>query len=290
MSSVLLLVPVRTILYAVAVSLLLAGGTAFAAGPPSVEAGVARVNLPPPLEMQAALGGCGERMSKPAVGVHDAVWAKAVVLTQGGRKFALVTADVLGFPPLFKAAVMERLTPDGWGSDQVLLLPSHSHTSLDLMALHPGNIFTNLQAGLFHKELFELTANRLAQVIREAGKAPLPILAGSTTVAVPDRNRNRRSGNSAHDSNLTITRIDAGNSRPLAVLVNWTAHPTFMDAEDMLFSGDWPGHLQRTVEALIGSPRSSAKRAKLRFQSWPARPQLPFLIGTAIAVPATART
>ena len=252
MSSVLLLVPVRTILYAVAVSLLLAGGTAFAAGPPSVEAGVARVNLTPPLEMKAALGGYGERMSKPAVGVHDAVWAKAVVLTQGGRKFALVTADVLGFPPLFKAAVMERLTPDGWGSDQVLLLPSHSHTSLDLMALHPGNIFTNLQAGLFHKELFELTANRLAQVIREAGKAPLPILAGSTTVAVPDRNRNRRSGNSAHDSNLTITRIDAGNSRPLAVLVNWTAHPTFMDAEDMLFSGDWPGHLERTVEALIG--------------------------------------
>jgi len=35
-------------------------------------------------------------------------------------------------------------------------------------------------------------------------------------------------------------------------LVNWTAHPTFMDAKDMLFSGDWPGHLQRTLEALIG--------------------------------------
>jgi hypothetical protein len=28
--------------------------------------------------------------------------------------------------------------------------------------------------------------------------------------------------------------------------------PSFMGAEDMMFSGDWPGHLQRTVEALIG--------------------------------------
>jgi neutral ceramidase len=36
------------------------------------------------------------------------------------------------------------------------------------------------------------------------------------------------------------------------VLGNWTAHPTFMDETDMLFSGDWPGHLQRTVEALVG--------------------------------------
>src|SRR2546427_376660 len=96
-------IPARTRLCTMAVALLATGGAAFAAGPPSVEAGVARVNLTPPLEMKAALGGYGERMSKPAVGVHDAVWAKALVLTQGGRKFALVTADVLGFPPRFKA-------------------------------------------------------------------------------------------------------------------------------------------------------------------------------------------
>jgi hypothetical protein len=58
------------------------------------------------------------------------------------------------------------------------------------------------------------------------------------------------------DPELTITRIDAANAtgggKPLAVLVNWTAHPTFMSEDDMLFSGDWPGHLQRTLESLIG--------------------------------------
>jgi len=109
-----------------------------------------------------------------------------------------------------------------------------------------------LQIGLFHKELFELTANRIAQVVRDASKNPVPILAASTTIVVPDRNRNRRSGNTFHDSNLTLTRIDTTQNQPLAVLINWTAHPTFMDAEDMMFSGDWPGHLQRTIEALIG--------------------------------------
>ena len=36
------------------------------------------------------------------------------------------------------------------------------------------------------------------------------------------------------------------------MLVNFTAHPTFMYGEDMLFSGDWPGHLQRTIESLVG--------------------------------------
>src|SRR5947209_17784028 len=79
-----------------------------------LQGGVARVNITPPPEMKAILGGYGERMSKPAVGVHDSVWAKALVMTQGERKFALVTADALGFPPGFKAAVMQRLAPDGW--------------------------------------------------------------------------------------------------------------------------------------------------------------------------------
>ncbi len=219
---------------------------------PGLQAGVARVDITPPLEMKAALGGYGERMSKPALGIHDSVWAKALILKQDQRKFALVTADVLGFPTGFKAAVMERLAGDGWNRDQVLLLPSHSHTSMDLMALHPGNIFTNRAAGLFHRDLFELTANRLAELVRQASRNPTPILSASARVDVPNRNRNRRAGNQTHDSDLTVTRIDTDKGQPLAVLVNWTAHPTFMDSEDMWYSGDWPGHLQRTVEALIG--------------------------------------
>jgi hypothetical protein len=202
--------------------------------------------------MKVALGGYGERESKPAIGVHDAVWAKALFLTRGDQKFVLVTADVLGFPPQFKAAVVERLSAEGWTANQILLLPSHSHTSFDLSALHPGNTFQNRRIGLFHKELFEHTANALAKVIRAAAKEIKPVVSGSMTAAVPDRNRNRRQGLTVHDSSLTVTRIDTSSGTPMAVLVNWTAHPTFMDENDMMFSGDWPGHLQRTVEALVG--------------------------------------
>ena len=218
-----------------------------------MKAGVARANLTPPLAMKAALGGYGARLSKPAIGVHDQVWAKALVLVRGEQRFALVTADALAFPPQFKAAVIQRLAAEGWTADQVMLLPSHTHTSLDMMALHPGNTFAIPQVGVFHKELFEHTADQLARAIREAGRNLNPIVAGSTTVSVPDRNRNRRPGGTTHDMDLTVTRVDTSDSKPLAVLVNWTAHPTFMDEEDMLFSGDWPGHLQRTLESLIGS-------------------------------------
>jgi len=235
-----------------AICLVILGIANVGAGASSIRAGAARANLTPPLDIKAALGGYGARMSRPATGVHDAIWAKALVLAQDERKFALVTADVLAFPPGFKAAVIERLVTNGWSANQVLLLASHSHTSIDMMALHPGNAFGIPQVGIFQKELFELTADRLAKVIRDADKDLVPVLAGSATISVPERNRNRRQGGGIHDTDLTVTRIDTSGGRLQAVLVNWTAHPTFMDAQDMMFSGDWPGHLQRTIEALIG--------------------------------------
>jgi len=234
------------------VLLVLLSADAQAAVSSLLRAGVARIDLTPPLELKAALGGYGARHSRPATGVHDAVWAKALVLKQANRKFALVTADVLAFPPQFKAAIMEGLSSGGWNPDQVMLLPSHTHTSIDMMALHPGNIFNNQEVGVFHKALHQLTAERLAKVIRDADLDLVPVVVGAFGLTVPDRNRNRRAGLTVHDSELSVVRIDRTNGSPLAAVVNWTAHPTFMDETDMLFSGDWPGHLQRTLEALIG--------------------------------------
>src|SRR3954452_6341190 len=71
-----------------------------------LRAGVARVDLTPPLSMKAPLGGYGARMNRAAVGVHDRIFAKALVVSDGNRKFALVTADLLGFAPAFKPAIV----------------------------------------------------------------------------------------------------------------------------------------------------------------------------------------
>ncbi len=217
-----------------------------------LKAGVARIDLTPPMELKATLGGYGDRMSKPAVGVHDRIFAKCIVISDSTKRFALVTADVLAFPPGFKSALIESLAYAGWKSCQIMLLPSHSHTSIDMSALNPKNTLGIPQIGFFHKELYDLTISRLAQVITKASKDLVAISANTSTTQLQGWNRNRRQGDAAYDADLTVTRIDKINGQPLAILVNWTAHPTFMGSNDMMFSGGWPGHLQRTIEALIG--------------------------------------
>ncbi|HUT89167.1 MAG TPA: neutral/alkaline non-lysosomal ceramidase N-terminal domain-containing protein [Thermoguttaceae bacterium] len=217
-----------------------------------LRAGVARMDLTPPAELNAALGGYGERMSRPAEGVHDRVFAKTLVISDGAKRFALVTADVLGFPPGFKTALVERLADAGWTADRILLLPSHSHTSIDLNAINPRNVFGVPQIGVYQPELFELVVERLAEVVRRAERELAAVVVGTSSRELPDWTRNRRHDDGPTDPELTVTRIDTADGKPLAVLFHFTAHPTIMGPEHMLFSGGWPGHAQRTLEALVG--------------------------------------
>lgn len=227
-------------------------GYPFRAPAAELQVGVARVDLTPPLSMNAPLGGYGARMNRPAEGVHDRIFAKALVISDGSRKFALLTADLLGFAPPVKPAVIERLAAQGWSADQIMLLPSHSHTSIDMNAINPNNVLKIPQLGIHDPALYEFTLKNLVDVIQRAEQSLQPVVVGTASRQIPGWNRNRRVRGGVTDDGLTITRIDTLAGKPLAVLVNFTAHPTFMSENEMLFSGDWPGFLQRTVEAVVG--------------------------------------
>jgi hypothetical protein len=118
-------------------------------------------------------------------------------------------------------------------------------------AINPANTFDVPQIGIYNPRVFEFVMERLEQVVRDVGRELVPVTVGTSSIAIDGWNRNRRGG-AETDRELTVTRIDKVQGEPLAVLVNFTAHPTFMSGADMLFSADWPGHLQRTLESLIG--------------------------------------
>ena len=183
--------------------------------------------------------------------MHDRIWAKALVLEKDDKKYAIVTLDVLGLPPNVKLQLIERLNAEGWNEENVMLLPSHSHTSFDMTALNNKNNLNSPQIGIFQPELLEHVILSLAKVIREADKEFQAVSIGTNRITVEGMNSNRR-GDPDVDKNLTVTRIDYENGNPMAVLINWTAHPTFMGENDMWVSGGWPGYLQRELEQWIG--------------------------------------
>lgn len=208
--------------------------------------------ITPPLELGYTLGGYGARMSKPATGIHDDIRAKALVLSDGSKKFVIVTMDILGFPPNVRPMIVEKLRDTGWKAENIMLLPSHAHSSLEMFALNDKNIFAMPAIGIFQPELLDFIVEKLAGLITETEQQLIPVQVGTGQITLEKLNRNRR-GSAAVDRELTVTRVDDLNNNPVAVLVNWTAHPTIMDADDMWVSGGWPGYLQRELEDWIGS-------------------------------------
>ena len=207
--------------------------------------------ITPPLEWKYSLGGYGARMSKPAEGIHDDIVAKALVLTDGTKKFVVVTMDMLGFPPNLKPMIVENLDGPDWNMENILLLPSHSHTSLDMFAINNKNEFGMPAIGIYQPVLLKFLVEKLSKLIKEAESDLKPIQAGTGQIPLDNLNRNRR-GDKIVDNELTVTKIDVRGGDHLAVLVNWTAHPTIMDDKDMMVSGGWPGYLQRELEDWIG--------------------------------------
>ena len=119
-------------------------------------------------------------------------------------------------------------------------------------AINPLNTAGIPQIGIFNPALLKFTVDKFVRLIANAEQQQIPVRVGTSSHQLDGWNRNRLSKDGIIDDELTLTRIDTLDGNPFALLVNFTAHPTFMTEKQMMFSGGWPGHMQRTVEALIG--------------------------------------
>lgn len=209
------------------------------------------VILTPPLEIGYTLGGYGARMSRPAEAIHDDIKAKALILNDEAKKYAIVTLDVTGIPSNLRPMILDKLSGTGWTENNVLLLPSHSHTGLEMFAMNDKNVFDNPAIGIFQPDLLDFVVGKLASLITDTEQNLQQVKIGTGQLKLEALNRNRR-GDKFVDNELTVTRIDLMDDRPLTIMVNWTAHPTIMDENDMWVSGGWPGYLQRELEDWIG--------------------------------------
>ena len=222
---------------------------AFASEP--LLAGVASGNITPDVtKFHVPLGGYGARQNAPATGIHDYAMAKAMVLKQGDKKFALVTSDLLGIPRSLRDEVLARIKDTGITSDTLMLTASHCHASTEMNAMNRNNVFNNKAIGVFDESLLTFTADRIAETIHKANQSFQPVRAGTDSTQVRGMNGNRRGG-PVVDDELTVTRIDTADGKPFVVFVNWTAHPTYMDETVMQVCAGWPGYLQRELEALL---------------------------------------
>jgi hypothetical protein len=222
-----------------------------------VEAGFAKVSITPEITdsendfhegkfVRFPLAGYGDRKGKPATGIHDSIFAKAVALRTNGETIVFVGADLLIMPPNIADSVVKTLSRKGIKRHQIIFSATHTHSGPGGWA--PGFIGKQF-AGDENKDIQRWLALKISECIVLAIDDLKPARIGSGNFDAESYTRNRLLGESGTKNNdfCFIILEQAGHSK--AIIGSFSAHATTIGAENMEISGDYPGYWQRNMES-----------------------------------------
>ena len=240
----------RREILAASLGLAVASSPSFALGYTALlRAGSAKVEMTPDVKaLRVPLGGYAARKDAPAMGVHDPIFARAVVFSTGKQTIRIVSVDLCFVPVSLRDAVRVHLkNPNA----PLFLSATHTHSAPDPLAMHAGNTVAFSGFSKFDSALRDFIAKRIADAVNQAESQLEPAMIEIATAKVNGLNRNRRS-EKILDTEMGVVRVKRTDGETIAVLVNFAAHPTIYGDKMRDISADWCGAMTAKLDATSG--------------------------------------
>jgi hypothetical protein len=214
----------------------------------------------------------GSGTSAPFTGIHDDLFARALVFDDGRDAIAIVAVDSIGYDNAvlrpgedFTAELRRRIAAKtGLKPGAIMLSATHAHSTPETIGLSPVHDTKGFDTWL------EQHLADLAAVAIEAWQARQPVVMRQGTTTVRGIARNRRimlkdGTQSRHgpvppadeiakpwflDENLVVLYLETPQGAPHSVLLNYTAHPVVTMLLPMV-SADYCGAACAAVEARL---------------------------------------
>lgn len=196
----------------------------------ALKVGVAVVDITP--EPGLVQSGFAAR-TEPAIGVHDPLTARAVVVGET----AIVVADVIGFHEDMSARIRGRCSLPGVN---IIVAATHTHGAPNSMA---GRI-SGADRG-FQQRVEDGCVEALENALKTARPATLAAGYGQD----PDVARNRRHAGGPLDRSLPVIRARDAEGKLIATIVSYACHPTVLGADNRLMTADYPYYVRQKIEA-----------------------------------------
>ena len=202
-----------------------------------------------------------------ALGVHDPVGARAVVLRpEGAPPLAIVRIDAIGSTSELHQAICERVAALGYPPERVLLAATHTHAGPGSFMRAPFACLVGTD--VFRPEVEARMADACAEAIQEAHAAARPAtltLARARDRAADGRpllSKNRRARRFPDELQADDIDDEVGllllrgreDGAPLALLVNYAVHCTVLGSDNLCFTGDLAHGLEEALGERLGAP------------------------------------
>ncbi len=193
------------------------------------------------------LAGFGDREGKPADGIHDSLFVKAVALQTGDDLVVLIGSDILIVPPEVSKAVSEELSAiRNLQRGQLFFSATHTHSGVGAFS---EGLVGEMFAGPYNPAIVEWLTDRYVRAVEDALDDLEPGSFGSGVFQAADLISNRLIGKKGIKDSEFVFMIAEQESGKTAVLGSFDAHSTTLGGWNMLLSGDYPGYWQRKLEA-----------------------------------------
>jgi hypothetical protein len=191
----------------------------------------------------------GFQNRRPAQGIHDDLWARAVVIDDGQTRLALVSLDVIGFGNDQVIRVRQQI-PAAAGVSYTMVSSTHVHEGPDMLGLWGSSEY---QTGV-NAEYMTFVQKQAAQaVVQAAGNLRLAKLKFAQDDSSSANMLNDTRPPVVRDTPLRIMQaVDVQTDSTLGSLVVWGCHPEVVWDENLQITSDFPHYLRQALEKDLG--------------------------------------
>jgi hypothetical protein len=194
------------------------------------------------------MGGYGDRKGT-SIGVHDPLWGQVLLLDDGKTQVGLIGLDLIAVD----AACVDDLRAEienktGLPGAHFMIAATHTHsgpadTRLDVVGPEISSEARALRSDI---------RDQLVDLVAAAQTNLQPVDLSIGIVSAPPLLTNRLDPTGPVDESLSIMSVRAKGGGLLGVLVSCTGHPTVLNAENLLYSSDYPHFLRQEIQAGLG--------------------------------------
>jgi hypothetical protein len=187
------------------------------------------------------IGGFGS--NRPALGVHDDLWARVLVLEKGDERIGIASLDWVGLMHDHCLQFADAAEEAGLDLDQLIVSSTHDHEAPDTMGLW-GPEETTGRDDDYIAWAREQTVSALEDAV---GKLePVRVWGGvGKTEGLTHDSRNPQ----VKHEQVTALRFDRiDESGAVAVVAHWSNHPEVLGGRNQQITADFPDSLVSTLE------------------------------------------
>lgn len=229
----------------------------YSADTPGLSAGVSKVNITPKEKIPIGWHS-GENI--PYKGIHDEVFSRAIVFSDGKNKAAIIAVDLSSFSHSSWGELSKRIEKEtGIAKEYIMLCATHTHSG-PTHNLADYGMNSSPEVVAYTEKLKNNIVQSAKDAVSNLGAVSIGAGKGECKMNMNRRARLAIGGlwlgknpDGPCDHEVHILRMDDMNGNTKSIFVNWPCHGTVMGPENNFLTGDWLSATALFVEKEYGN-------------------------------------